>query len=59
MHSYIIAGIITAMFLLVYVLLDCFQQYMLKYTKNFFSESDLLKWGASYMHVRPICRQIR
>ena len=25
--------------------LDCFQQYMLKYTKNFFSKSDLMKWG--------------
>ena len=25
--------------------LDCFQQYMLKYTKNFFPESDLMKWG--------------
>ena len=46
------------MFLLVYVLLGYFQQYMLKYTKNFFPEYDLLKWGASYMPVRPICRQI-
>ena len=24
-----------------------------------FPESDLLKWGASYMPVRPICCQIR
>ena len=24
-----------------------------------FPESDLLKWGASYMPGRPICRQIR
>ena len=47
-----------AMFLLVKVLLDYFQQYMLKYTENFFSESDVLKWGASYMSVRSICRQI-
>ena len=37
-----------------YVLQDYFQQYMLKYTKNFFPESDLLKWGASCMPVRPI-----
>ena len=42
-------------FFLCKVLLDCFQQYMLKYSKNFFPESDLLKWGcilyasASYM----------
>ena len=47
-----------AMFLLVKVLLDYFQQYMLKYTKNFFPESDVLKWGASCMSVRSICRQI-
>ena len=24
-----------------------------------FPESDLIKWGASYMPVHPICRQIR
>ena len=26
--------------------------------KTFFPESDRLKWGASYMPVRPVCHQI-
>ena len=49
-----------AMFLLVYVLLDYFQQYMLRYTKNFFF-LNLTCWngGASYMPMLLICRQIQ
>ena len=46
-------------FLLVYVLLDYFQHICLNTSKKFFPESDLLKWGASYLPVRPICRQMR
>ena len=48
------------------LLLDCFQQYwyMLKFTKNFFSEPDLLKWGcvlcasAFYMPSNMVSNQL-
>ena len=39
------------------VLLDCLQQYVLKYTKIFFLNLTYRNWGVSYTPVRPIYLQ--